>query len=708
MRIAVLFLILCCATLSAAVKQPTFLARRDYPSAGGFVAVGDVTGDGIPDMVAVGLNGDVSTLIGNGDGTFRDAVSSVNFGALSGPALVDLNGDGRMDLVTGGLGGILNGGISVFFSNGDGTFQQPVIYQVNDTVLQNAVVGDFNGDGIPDVVAPGTKGIWLFTGKGGGTFNAGVLTPINSGGVYWAVAADFIGHGKLDVAVSVAPNGLYVLFGKGDGTFQTPALVDAKTQGYIVAGPLSPSGRRGIVVPFNQKIYLSNGNGTFSGPFLAPLSDNNMAIGDVNGDGIPDLVDSHGCVALGLGGVKFAPQGCYATASTGIHTHYSVALAELTAGAAGHNDIVLGLESTVSVLLNRGRSNGTFVDGKWMPVTGASACGAGGDFNGDGKPDLAVPTPNGIVILLGTGKPTAPYATGETLSSINPGCPLTGDVNGDGIPDLLVDAYSLNWGVGVYLGQGDGTFLLASVIPFNQLNALNGISNFVLGDFNRDGKVDVASSTNEMALGNGDGTFQSPGPIIANLPYLGFNSIAAGDVNNDGWTDLLATQGFSFSGELYVMLNNQKGGFTLTTTINDAAEPGGATLTDLNGDGNLDAVVDELINGTAHVYLGDGKGGFRSGQQNIRFPLVDVDTPVIGDVNGDGIADLLLAGNGGIGIALGTGKGTFYEPFVVGAGPGVGQVLLQNLQGQPASGGLPDLVAPDWSGGVMVLYNITK
>jgi len=75
-------------------------------------------------------------------------------------------------------------------------------------------------------------------------------------------------------------------------------------------------------------------------------------------------------------------------------------------------------------------------------------------------------------------------------------------------------------------------------------------------------------------------------------------------------------------------------------------------------------------------------------------------------VNGDGIPDLVLAADGSIGIALGTGKGTFEKPFVVGAGPGEGQILLESLHGQSA--GLPDLVAPDTSGAVWVLLNLTK
>jgi hypothetical protein len=231
-----------------------------------------------------------------------------------------------------------------------------------------------------------------------------------------------------------------------------------------------------------------------------------------------------------------------------------------------------------------------------------------------------------------------------------------------------------------------------------------------VADFNHNGKPGFATSSNLLAVGNGDGTFQTPVPLVANPPFAGFIYLAAGDFNNDGWPDLVLTSGEAASAIIYVLLNNQHGGFTQSTIspcqvgFSIPCDPAGIALADVNGDGNLDMVISEASLGGAVVYLGDGKGGFTQKQE-----LEDVlETPgpaVVADLNGDGIPDIGLMEAGTLGIFLGRGDGTFEAPFYIGAGPTPGGVYAENLHGQPGSKGLPDLVSPDLSGGVMVLIN---
>jgi hypothetical protein len=657
-------------------------------------AVADINGDGVPDVVSV-VAGYVFTLLGKGDGTFRNGPS---IGPLHltmyNVVPIDLNGDGKIDLVVSASTGGLNGaGIAVFFGNGDGTFQSPVSYSVADTSVGWLNVGDFNGDGKPDAALATVSGIWLFTGNGDGTFNPGVLTPLPGTTVnYLAFAvADFNKDGKLDVAVGIGGSkpGFDVLLGNGNGTFQPPVFYrDTAAPICLAVGDLNNDGYPDIVT--GTSVYLNKHNGTFTKPIAVNLPGPQFAIGDVNGDNIADYVSSAGYVAFGLGNGKFEAPVYYPVQYT---QPYSVTLAHLRGPRLV--DLVFGLNSGISVLLNQGK--GTFEDANWTSVPGSGNCGAAADFNGDGIGDLAVPTNSGIVILLGTGNANAPFSTGTTLPLSSPGCPIAGDVNGDGIPDILVGAGSLG-GVGVYLGNGDGTFRQAGVIPAGPANVL------VLGDFNHDGKPDLATSSNLLALGNGDGTFQTPVTLVANPPPNGFGWIAAGDMNNDGWTDIVATEADP-QFYIYVLLNDQHGGFTTATSVKPVGEAFTAMVADLNGDGNLDVVYE---NGEAGVYLGDGQGGLKPGQSNIAYPGPDSLPAQIGDVNGDGIPDLILPADGSIGIAIGTGKGTFLPPIAFGAGPGEGQILLENLHGQSATAGLPDLVAPDNSGGVTVLINRTK
>jgi hypothetical protein len=549
-----------------------------------------------------------------------------------------------------------------------------VFYQAgSDRFLGHVVLGDFNGDGIPDIVVSGESGIWLFTGKGGGVFNPGVLTPMSgtAGGV--AASADYNGDGKLDLAVTTQ-TGFVILLGNGDGAFQPPqahtttplagrwvSVGDLNLDGYpdIVLAAYGPSSTPSYVL-----VYLGNGRGGFSRPTeeeIFPVEQ--FAIGDVNGDHIPDLVGSLGYVALGNGNGTFRKPVSYPLPS-GI-TASSVALADLRNNSL--TDLVfLDGDASVSVLLSLGK--GKFEDGEWIAIQGGAGCGAAADYNGDGNPDLAVNTPTGVSILLGTGHALHPFQSGADLALLNAGCAVTGDLNGDGIPDLLVPSSGT---VVAYLGNGDGTFTQKSTTATPSGGFL------ALGDFNHDGKLDFATSGNLLALGNGDGTFQPPVQMVAGLAA---NNIAAGDLNGDGWPDLMLT--YYPNSYIYVLLNNRHGGFT-ETGIHAVVDrlgigPTQILLADLNHDGKLDIAV-ATTSGLAVVYMGDGKGGFTYLEQLVPGSASNTSSVLaVTDVNGDGIPDLVMTQGGGgtVGIFLGKRDGTFQKPYFIGAGPSPGDILL--------------------------------
>ena len=219
-------------------------------------------------------------------------------------------------------------------------------------------------------------------------------------------------------------NGSAVLLGNGDGTFQILPLAHPVRPLAVAAGPLTRGGPPGIALGVGQggtydvALYFWNGAGGFSGPKYVDVpwgfALNSLAIGDVNGDGNPDLVSAPGYVVYGDGQGNFSKPVSYFVDPVG----YDVVLADLRNN--GRTDIIIGSEyapaTTISVLLNQG--HGRFEDGIWTAVTGGAGCGAKGDFNGDGKPDLAVNNSQGISILLGTGEVPTLFVAGAQIALV--------------------------------------------------------------------------------------------------------------------------------------------------------------------------------------------------------------------------------------------------------------------------------------------------
>lgn len=709
--------------VAASPKAPIFFARNDYPQDFiHYARVGDVNGDGIRDLVSLGAYG-LTIWFGNGDGTFRFGPSSSTVPAVEATTFVlaDLNGDGKLDAVMPNpLPTVLklSSYIAVAIGNGDGTFKPVVQYPMDNPGLNHVAVGDFNGDGIPDLAATGRgAGVSLLVGVGDGTFHPAQLAiPLPN--AFNISVADLNGDGKLDLVVTVpaAGGGFDIFFGNGDGTFGTPQVFTLDQAPVALAvGPLIRGGPPSIAVNWSGSnsvyLYFGNGKGAFSGPRVVDLPagyQDGLSIGDMNGDGIPDLLSA------GIAG-PYSTVGAYIAYGEGAGNYSApveypiegwdgignAVLADLR--GIGRLDVVTSGADAMSVLLNTGK--GLLEDGIWTKVTGGAACGASADFNGDGKPDLAVNTPTGISILLGTGSAALPFSAGTPIVAAGAGCLIAVDLNGDGIPDLLAPIIPAGGDgsadlVAAWLGNGRGNFTLRSITSVPDVGFL------VTADFNHDGKLDFAASGNLLALGKGDGTFKKPVSILGAPPFGGFPGIATGDINNDGWPDLLMLQGSQ--SDLMVLLNNQRGGFILAGSSN-GLQVGGQQpiLTDLNVDGNPDLIVAE--GGGASLYLGDGAGTFTFSTSLPSLPPdIEFGTVGVADVNGDGIPDVLVTGSDTLYVYLAVGDGTWAKPLVLGTGPSPGSILVENLHGQSPAAGLPDIVIPDTSGGVIVLVNLTQ
>jgi hypothetical protein len=302
--------------------------------------------------------GILPSCLATGDGTFRTGVYSFGVDYSFSFAAPDLTGNGTADVVFS-----VANGISVCLGNGDGTFQPAVSYTVNDSNFGFVVVGDFNGDHILDVATPGLLGVWLFTGRGDGTFNPGVLAAALPSSNNQIAAADFNGDGNLDLVVSSYSAGFVVLLGNGNGTFGSPQIFSQpKSPLGLAAGGLTKGGPAGIAIGSKSSGYVSlytgNGAGGFSGPKYVSLPDvegDGLAIGDVNGDGNPDLISAGGYVAFGVGGGSFSKAANYPIVAEGL----TVVLADLANN--GLTDMVMVSYFGTSVLLNQGQ--GQFEDG---------------------------------------------------------------------------------------------------------------------------------------------------------------------------------------------------------------------------------------------------------------------------------------------------------------------------------------------------------
>ena len=251
------------------------------PAIGNFpvsVAVGDFNRDGIPDLaVANGNDNTLTVLLGKGDGTFTTQAVSPATGVAPACIVVgDFNGDGIPDLAVSYLGNG-PGGITILLGKGDGTFTTVAASPATGYAPYSIAVGDFNGDGIPDLAAANfeSRTVTVLLGNGDGTFKA-AASPATSGDPESIAVGDFNGDGKADLAVPNSfDNTVTILLGNGDGTFTTAASPITGDQPVcVVVGDFNGDGKADLAVanynngsyldPSTLTILLGNGDGTFT------------------------------------------------------------------------------------------------------------------------------------------------------------------------------------------------------------------------------------------------------------------------------------------------------------------------------------------------------------------------------------------------------------------------------------------------------------
>lgn len=435
------------AVVNQTIIQPSsngFLPVVGYatPAGPSAVTIADVNNDGKADLVVANsgtyptYSGSVSVYRGNGDGTFQPAVTYSTGVGSSFVAVGDINGDGAPELIVANW----EGTVSVLGNKGDGTFLPPRNYGTGQSPFA-LVLGDFNGDGTVDIAVAnsGDSTVTLLLGSGTGAFTRGSSIPVGST-PQSIVVGDFNGDGNTDLAVA-STAGVSVLLGNGNATFQPAVNYIAGSNPYsVVTADFNGDGRLDLAVANldsgNVSVLLGNGDGTFraAANYPAGINSEYVAVGDFNGDGAADLAvanfgpssDTGGNVSIlyGNGNGSFRSPQNYLAGST----PYFVAAGNLNGDATADLAVVDLNGSSVGVMLGNLDLPAYQLRFTSLPATGTTGSAlmvavqiqdaAGNVISGSSAPVTLVSTPSGVVSTVNAVSGTATF---RSLSFSSPG-----------------------------------------------------------------------------------------------------------------------------------------------------------------------------------------------------------------------------------------------------------------------------------------------
>ncbi|MEM1184527.1 MAG: VCBS repeat-containing protein [Planctomycetota bacterium] len=638
----------------------------------------DLNGDGLDDLAfanstatgsGLAFGGSVTVLLASSDGNY-DPPQTLDAGAFTTKiAIGHLNADDHPDIVA------LNANssdISVFVNNGDGSFEPQRRFPI--TLPQNALgVADMNSDGFDDVVVASLDGpsLQVMLNRGDATFGRGTPFVTRATPVQIAIA-DLTGDDRPDVATVLASGDLVIYPYAGAGALSDIRLVPGDTD-LVATADVDDDGDIDIIRSSDGITVLkNNGNGFFfvSGTFVPGTEAQSLRLGDLNGDGAPDIsmVNAAGTVDLlvndGQGAFTLndrSPAGAVTDlaitdtnvdeipdiviinqnedaarallndgsasidgfVALGNPTSYGISIVDLESD--GDQDLAVAARDSDTLSFYTNQGDGTFAFDRSIPAGSSPLRVVAADLNDDGRQDFVlVRQQSRMSVLIDRGDKTFSFT-----EYITPSFPTTvevGDLSNDGVPDIAVSSSSE---AVVFYNNGEGLFLNLESLP-----AGRSPQDAVIADLDRDGIQDVAiangSDSDVTFLINTGAAFDR---FDIQVPSPRF--IEAADLDDNGWTDVVVT---TSAGALYVFWNSALGFEHASPISSDpAVSPSSLDVADIDGNGFIDLAVSNMSSDIGGVYLNQGNREFVREGVFVGGRSFDIQ---LGDLDGNGTIDL--------------------------------------------------------------------
>lgn len=668
-------------------------------------AIGDINHDGKNDVVTASSNdGTISVLPGLGNGQLGAPALYTLAGTTSAWSMIlrDMNSDGNLDIIVTSSSHL----VQILAGNNSGGFAGPVSY--NTGMNPYAIVAvDLNNDGKLDLVTAnnGTNTVSGLLANNSG----GYLLPVGSsaGSLPYAIdAADFDNDGKNDVVVAnnTSPGNVSILRGTGHGTFLAPTTLSTGANPHSVAAlDVNADGLKDIVascvIADALTVWVNLGGGVYSSSSV-PAGDypSWVTTADFNLDGRVDCAVANefgNTVSLMLAAGAPGSFGAPASTPTG---GAPALLSNGDLNQDGRPDLVTGHvngTNTVTVLLN---SASGFVGALSLPVGTTPLNATVGDLNHDGRNDVVScnytgVAPGSISVLLAQSANTYNPATNYT-TGFGPQYVRLADLDGDSNLDAAV-ANGLSNTLSIFKGNGLGGFVNSATLTVGSYPWF-----VAAGDLNQDGRPDLLvvnrnGPSVSVLLANGAGGFLPAQTIVMPNQSQPFG-VDMSDLNQDGSVDVVVA--LNGSSQLRILPGLGNGTFGVAYNLSVNAYPGTVEVCDVNHDAIADLVASSQANGVS-VLIGIGSGVFVPAAS---AGIVSSNASATGDINRDGNVDLGNATNFGLTLSLGDGNGSFQHQGLYADAGGPRSIVIADMNGDGGN----DLVASNYySNSVSILHH---